>query len=59
MFVGGETFISVLDFLCDFGAMLTSVSVVSTTAVAVGMSSKTWRKFSNAKNIRGRVRTNS
>jgi hypothetical protein len=59
MVVGGETFVLVLDFLCDFGAMPTSVSVVSSAAVAVGVSSETWRKFSNAKNIRGRVCTNS
>jgi hypothetical protein len=41
MLVGDEILVSVLDFLCDLGAMLTSVSVVSSAAVVVGVSSET------------------
>jgi len=41
MFVVDETLVSVLDFLCDLGWMLTSVSVVSSAAVVVGVSSET------------------
>jgi hypothetical protein len=45
MLVGDETLVSVLVFLCDFGAMLTSVSVVSSATVAVGVSSETSREI--------------